>query len=159
MKVVSIYIELLGGVCWREQKLVEQLSHEQVEQICRVLKKQLLYGLEQIKEQNRLSWTTVITRQLELLLALLRLRGSSNAPIAKIFALRSMVVHHFVDFLEKFTQVIIQKRLSLRSRVLLQIDKPQRFSKVPDLLYALNLYLTGDSGAGAVVVTGVDEEG
>ena len=44
------------------------------------------------------------------------------------------------------------------SRISLQIEKPEMFRKTPDLLYALRMYLTGDSGANTIVITGVSDE-
>jgi len=39
-----------------------------------------------------------------------------------------------------------------------KIKKPEAFSNTPDLLYALRMYLTGDSGANTVVITEVTED-
>ena len=44
------------------------------------------------------------------------------------------------------------------SRISLQIEKPEMFRNTPDLLYALRMYLTGDSGADTIDITGVSDE-
>ena len=44
------------------------------------------------------------------------------------------------------------------SRINLQIKRSKIFRNIPDLLYALRMYLTGDSGANTIVITGVSDE-
>ena len=47
--------------------------------------------------------------------------------------------------------------IELRSRINLQIEKPEMFRNTPDLLYALRMFLTGDSGANAICITGISD--
>ena len=43
-------------------------------------------------------------------------------------------------------------------RISLQIEKPEILRNTPDLLYALRMYLTGDSGANTIVISGVSDD-
>lgn len=51
-----------------------------------------------------------------------------------------------------------EKKLELKSRINLKFEKPAMFEKTPDLLYALRMYLTGDSGANTIQITAIDDE-
>jgi len=62
--------------------------------------------------------------------------------------------------------------MNLKSRINLQIEKPDSLCKVPghlykvpdhlykvpDLLYVLGMYLTGDSGANSISITSVSDD-
>ena len=63
-----------------------------------------------------------------------------------------------MKIIDEITYKICESNLSLRTRVNLQLEKPEIFCNTPDLLYALYLYLTGDTGANAIQITGVNEE-
>ena len=40
----------------------------------------------------------------------------------------------------------------------MNVEKPEAFKDMPDLLYALYMYLTGDSGANTIRIISVDEQ-
>ena len=52
----------------------------------------------------------------------------------------------------------MMNNIELYSRIALQLDKPEAFTNTPDLLYALKMYLTCDSGANTIQITGVTDE-
>ena len=52
----------------------------------------------------------------------------------------------------------MKNNIKLQSRISLQLEKPNVFKKTPDLLYALKMYLTCDSGANTIQITGVTDE-
>jgi hypothetical protein len=53
---------------------------------------------------------------------------------------------------------ITDKGIQLKSRITLNIEKPESFHKTPGLLYALKMYITGDTGANTIVIKGISDE-
>jgi hypothetical protein len=64
----------------------------------------------------------------------------------------------YVVLVDRISEIVSDEDIELKSRIALQIDKPEMFRNIPDLLYALRMYLTGDSGANTIVITGVSDE-
>lgn len=99
-----------------------------------------------------------LTVDLEVLLALLRTRESPDPEMKAPLSPDSAYGRLFTEQLDTITNKLADAGRGLSSRVDLQVDKPPEFSRIPDLLYALRLYLTGDAGASAVRITGVTDE-
>jgi len=98
--------------------------------------------------------------KLELLLGLLRTRGFKDNKISELLAPSQKITVTFVDLIDKLTQKICKENLgsTVRTRINLQVDKPKAFYSTPDLLYALRMYLTGDSGANAIQVSSINDD-
>ena len=64
----------------------------------------------------------------------------------------------YVNLVDEVSKIVVEDNIELKSRISLQIDKPEFFRSTPDLLYALRMYLTGDSGANTIIITGVSDE-
>lgn len=47
----------------------------------------------------------------------------------------------------------------MASLVQLKMEKPDSRKAMPDILYAVHMYLTGEDGTDDIVITGVDEGG
>ena len=77
-----------------------------------------------------------------------------------IFAPNNDLTKKYVTLVDDVSRAVIENDIELKSRIGLQIEKPEMFRNTPDLLYALRMYLTGNSGANTIVITGVsDDEG
>ena len=63
-----------------------------------------------------------------------------------------------MTLVDDVSRIVIDSDIELKSRISLQIEKPEMFRNTPDLLYALRMYLTGDSGANTIVITGISDE-
>jgi hypothetical protein len=64
----------------------------------------------------------------------------------------------FIKIIDEISNKIMKNNIKLNSRIALQLEKPNVFKKTPDLLYALKMYLTCDSGANTIQITGVTDE-
>ena len=64
----------------------------------------------------------------------------------------------FIKIIDKITNKVMMNNIKLQSRIAIQLDKPNVFRKTPDLLYALKMYLTCDSGANTIQITSVTDE-
>jgi hypothetical protein len=97
------------------------------------------------------------TRYCELLLGLLRSRDSEDKEVRMLLQPHQAITKELAEQVERATAFIAQASVRLESRV--QVDLPEKpeGEDTPDLLYALRLYLTGDVGANAIRVTGVND--
>ena len=77
----------------------------------------------------------------------------------QIFALQGPLVQSLKKVVRRITDFVLDKQWKLYSRVVLDVKevKPVALSNVPDLLFALKMYLTGDSGANKISVLGVQD--
>ena len=99
-----------------------------------------------------------IVAKLECLLALLRLRTSNAPGQRRWLAAGQPLTLKFEKLIFDLCDEVGRSRAALRSRLRLNLAKPAELARTPDLLYALTLYLTGESGAESIQVTGVTEE-
>jgi hypothetical protein len=98
------------------------------------------------------------TRYCELLLGLLRSRASDDQDVRMQLQPHQAITKALAEQIERSAALIARSSVRLESRVEVANlpDKPEGES-TPDLLYALRLYLTGDVGADAIRVTGVND--
>lgn len=162
-KVFSLGLKVLSIAIWREKSFVDNLDLNSLEVII-----QKLYTSIKIKiagnnyfEMNRwqkgIGFTLSFIMRLELLLALFRTRGFDNEEIKTLLSPEKEIVENFTSLLEDVIKISIQKKVELKSRIKLQVNKPKKFETTPDLLFALRLYLTGDTGANSIEVTSVSD--
>jgi hypothetical protein len=65
----------------------------------------------------------------------------------------------FADQVETAVALVERSGREVRSRVeIAELPEKPEGDTTPDLMYALRLYLTGDIGADAIRVTGINEE-
>jgi hypothetical protein len=151
-----LYLELLSIALWRSEALVHSLTEAQIGPLLQCLS----FGLNKIsfdEGNNRKMIVRRVTYLAELLLALLRTRQSKNSAIAVALAPGKTQSKELMYRLDELTQQMFEAGIEIESRIKLNLDKPSGFSKTPDLLYALDLYLTGDSGANNIRITRVDD--
>lgn len=148
-------IWMLSIALWRSPEPTSYLTVDQVRDLLAVLQRQLTAHAESVvSEYSRNKLET----GLELLLALLRTRESSDPAMKFLLSPDSEHGRKFTELIDKITDEAAVAGINLTSRVDLQVAKPPEFAEIPDLLYVLRLYLTGDDGASAVRITGVADE-
>ena len=106
-------------------------------------------------EINR-NWVRATAESLELLLGLLRTRASTNHDIRMLLQPQQKIAKELAKQVERVMEIVARAKVSLFSRVQLNIQKPAG-DRTPDLLYALRLFLTGDDGANAIHITSVSD--
>ncbi|MBM76546.1 MAG: hypothetical protein CMK59_14155 [Proteobacteria bacterium] len=159
-------IIILSIALWRSEDLIHLLCKKEIENLCCFLLKNLISKTDKIDgfknnkdhqtKISRLLWD--LCKYLECLLALLRARGSTDENIRSILAIKQKRTKQFKEQIDKISKIVVEKKLKLRPRINLQIEKPPAFAKTPDLLYALRMYLTGDSGADSIFITSISDE-
>lgn len=152
-------LEILSVAMWRDSSAIHQLTKKQILSLTTRLQDHLLVRSSKLsKEDDNRKWNSFI-QQLELLLALIRTRESSDPAIKSIFALDSQLTNQLLNTVEKITdkqgEMLTHKlkQHKINARVKLAIDKPESYHRTPDLLYALKLYLSGKDGADQITIT------
>ena len=172
-----VVYKILSVTLWRSPGLVHVFTKEELEKIfpdlgtvierdCRSLEfaveevRKATHDRQEQKKKKALFLASVLCKHLELLLALLRTRGSENPAIRRMTRPGSPGALRFVSIIGDRVMPLFQKHRGLRldSRIRLDVVKPEMYRNSPDLLYALKLYLTGDDGANAIIVSGISEE-
>lgn len=155
----SIIMEVLSIAFWRSKELIHKIATEEFETLNENLYGCIELDLQKIVIDKKGYQIAILCKHLELLLALLRGRDSEDERFRTILAPNNELTKKYVALVDRVTKIVRGNDMELKSRIRLQIDKPEMFHNTPDLLYALRIYLTGDSGANAIVITNVGDEG
>lgn len=94
----------------------------------------------------------------ELVLAMLRTRGSKDPEISSILDANGPAARKLTAKIERLMDIHAKTRLTMKSFLQLKVNKPAARASLPDLLYATHMYLTGEDGAEEIMITGFDEE-
>ena len=96
-----------------------------------------------------------ITACLEYILAVYRLRSSDDENLNRYLSCNKPIILELYHTLEVLVDAIIDGSLEIRSFLRLDVPDKGIYRDVPDLLYALLVYVTGDDGAGDIRITGL----
>lgn len=154
----SITMEVLSIALWRSNTLINKLTKEELGALSRNLYGCLEFDLQKVVNDGKGYQIATLCKHLELLLALLRSRGIEGEEFKMVFAPDNDLTKKYVTLVDDVSRIVIDSNIELKSRISLQIEKPEMFRNTPDLLYALRMYLTGDSGASTIIIAGVDED-
>ncbi|GAM10466.1 cold shock protein CspE [Geobacter sp. OR-1] len=176
----SITLEDLAIAFWRSKELIFTLTEMDLIKICNDLFKCLQFDIQQIaspipehrmqfnlkngiakseaEKRERGYQANTLCKHLELLLALLRSRAHEDENIKFILAPEKELTKKFVTLVDDTAKIVTDNDIELKSRISLQIEKPEMFHNTPDLLYALRMYLTGHTGANAISISGIIDE-
>lgn len=154
----SITMEILSIALWRSKTLINKLTKEELGALSRNLYGCLEFDLQKVVNDGKGYQIATLCKHLELLLALLRSRGIEGEEFKMIFAPDNDLTKKYVTLVDDVSRIVIDSDIELKSRISLQIEKPEMFCNIPDLLYALRMYLTSDSGANAILITSIENE-
>lgn len=154
----SITMEVLSIALWRSKTLINKLTKEELGALSRNLYGCLEFDFQKVVNDGKGYQIATLCKHLELLLALLRSRGIESEEFKMVFAPDNDLTKKYVTLVDDVSRIVIDSDIELKSRISLQIEKPEMFRNTPDLLYALRMYLTGDSGANAISISGVSDE-
>lgn len=154
----SITMEVLSIALWRSKTLINKLAKEDLGALSRNLYGCLEFDFQQVVNEGKGYQIATLCKHLELLLALLRSRRIEGEEFKMTFAPASDLTKKYVALVDDVSRIIIDSDINLQSRINLQIEKPEMFRNIPDLLYALRMYLTGDLGANSICITAVSND-
>jgi uncharacterized protein YbcV (DUF1398 family) len=153
-------LKLLGIVAWRYDSFILKTPNNImdiiVQKLYNSLNLKVKYEIIYFESRNGdLEVKKSVLIRLELLLALLRYRLRDKDflhPMNKITV-------NYVNLINNIVNKVISKDIKFISRVQLNINKPESLSNTPDILYALRVYLTADTGAAnSIKVLGVSDD-
>jgi cold shock CspA family protein len=153
----SFTMEILSIALWRSEDLINKLSENQLIVLSQNLYGCLVADIPKVKN-NAYRQISILCKHLELLLALLRSRRNKDENFKIILAPEKEHTKRYVTLVDDVSKIVTDNDIELSSRISLQIEKPAMFLNTPDLLYALRMYLTGDSGASSIIIAGIDED-
>lgn len=149
-------LSILAQAIWRTENFVRVFEHPALEWLGDVL----LAAMRQANDVERPGRGDIsrLTQYCELLLGLLRSRDSDVPDVSLTLQPHQELTKNFAEQVELSTALIARSGFELRSRVeIADLPEKSEGDTTPDLLYALRLYLTGDVGANAIRVTGVND--
>ena len=162
----AVSLEILGTAIWRSKSLVFQLTSKQINVLVNRVSDFITKDELNIESNDKhFKWNSLL-RRLELVFALIRLRASDKQDIAssmEVGSVNSDKLLHAIQLLNKNVGGtlfnVMQANKKVKCRVHLDnIIKPKAYNKTPDLLYALNMYLSGDDGASSITISEISSE-
>lgn len=152
----SDYFGILALAYWRCPSTVSRLTEQEINRLVKALLR-AIHG--QLEKKDDKFFPRNSTELCELLLALLCTRGSSVPEISRILDANGTYCRELTELVEKIIDIQRGKKFRMDSLVQLKIKKPDSRKAMPDILYAVHMYLTGEDGTDDIVITGVDEGG
>lgn len=152
----SDYFGILALAYWRCPTAVSLLTEQELNRLVKAL---LRAFHEQLEKKEEKYFPANSTKLCELLLALLCTRGSSVPEISRILDANGTYCGKLTELVEKIIDIQREKRFRMESLVQLKMEKPDSRKAMPDILYAVHMYLTGEDGTDDIIITGVDEGG
>jgi len=154
----SITMEVLSIALWRSKTLINRFNKEELLALSGSLYGCLEFDIQKVVNDGKGYQIATLCKHLELLLALLRSRRIEDEEFKMIFAPDNDLTKKYVALVDDVSKIVIESDIELKSRISLQIEKPEMFRNTPDLLYALRMYLTGDAGASSIGITSVSDD-
>ena len=151
-------INALAQAYWRCPDVVTKLTAEQVKTLGQAVYSNLNSVLHNDSTKHGYKITRKITRLCELLLALLRTRGSQDPQVSQVLDANGDLAAKLIEAVDNLQQYYSQHPFPMNTFVRLNLDKPESWKNMPDLLYAVYMYLSGDDGADDIVITAIVDE-
>lgn len=157
----AVSLEILSVAVWRHPDVIHKLNLLQITKLIKDLTTSLEFEIKYLKPADKFYKWVSFLRRLELMLAILRSRGSEDIKIRNAVELCSNLSESMRYCWEKVNDnlgIHLYKQMQqsnnrVTSRIKLEMNKPQGYEKTPDILYALRLYLTGEDGANQISIT------
>jgi hypothetical protein len=150
-------LRVFARAIWRDEGFVRAFGAADLAKVAR-------RTLTEIKNVNgkrslRRHEVAFLTLYCELLLGLLRSRDSEDPEARMLLQPHQAITKGLAEQVERVTAFIAHASVRVESRIqVANLPEKPEGEDTPDLLYALRLYLTGDVGANAIRVTGVNDE-
>jgi ribosomal protein L30/L7E len=110
-------------------------------------------SFEKLKNDPSSTNKKLLSNNLELLLALLRLREKDKTFLHP----DDQTTKEFIKLISQITEYVVKNEIEFFSKIELSLSN-ETDKKIPKLLYALNIYLRGDLNmAQSIKITGVNE--
>jgi hypothetical protein len=154
-KMYSNSLKILASIFWRCEDIIFNVSNQDVVTIAKKLESSLKHQIGESEYVKSRKIKSSLILRFELLFALLRYRKINDTFLSP----NDKITKDFIKIIDKIVDVVISKRIEFKSRIQIDIQKEQEFQEIPDLLYALKIYLTGNTDvANSIKVVGVSDD-
>ena len=85
------------------------------------------------------------------------MRAREDRFFKEILAPNKELTEKYRKVVKDILDRVVKKNIELKSYISFDLEKPLGFEKTPDLLYALDMYLTGDNKANTISIIGTDD--
>ena len=155
--VSSVTLEILAIALWRSRQLIFRFNKAEIATLLLRTENCLKFDLQRLGQPGRAQDVGILTRHLELLLALLRSRESQDDEIRLLLVPGSAIARRLLALTDAIACKALEKNIALTSRIHLEIIESVISSEDVALVYALRCYLSGDSGGSSIVISAIDE--
>jgi cold shock CspA family protein len=153
-KLQQVLMNILSIASWRSEKFVFNLLKYDLDLIIKHLFLTLNVNIKNLNNNGRLALSNAI-KQFELLLALIRIREKKSDLLCP----QQELTKKYIKLIDTATKYFIENDIRIKTRLTIELEKPDIFKETPDLLYALRVYLTGDDGAANTIkILGVSDD-
>jgi len=147
-----ILMNILSIASWRSEKFVFNLLKYDIELIMKHLYLTLKVNIRNL--DNKFAILNSI-KQFELLLAIIRLRSKKSDLLCPQYTL----TQKYIKIIDGANKYFIENNIKIKTRLKIELEKPEMFKDTPDILYALRVYLSGDDGAANTIkIIGVSDD-
>jgi hypothetical protein len=144
-------LDILAISLWRSETLVFEFTEDQIIKISKLLVYEMQKNYESLLNEKYAIIS--VAKKLELLLALLRIREKYTYLIPN-----DQMTKDFLRLVDMISKLLIVKHIPLKTRIKISVEKDNAFSNTPDLLYALRVYLSGETQDGnSIKILGINE--
>jgi hypothetical protein len=148
---VETCLKIFSIALWRNESLIYKLDDNDARNIVIQLKQAFEENISGFKDDRN---CIILSLHLELLLALLRKRNMEN----KLLYPGDELTEWFLTKLNDVQRIIEEnKDYKLEPKVELKVKKPKEQAQVPDIIYVLRQYLTGEDD-NTIKIIGIDFE-
>lgn len=157
-------LRALAYAIWRDKHVIDHFSLSDLQAVLEALNNMLediaRHPKSEQEDTNQFfDWGHSAREAMELLLGLLRTRASPNPKIRMVLQPHQKITRELDQRVGDVAAALNTEGFRLFSRVRLgKLGKPKNDPR-PDLVYALQLYLTGDDGANAIEITDIADTG
>ncbi len=147
----SVVICILAKAIWLDSKLILNLDKNFV-------LKWLDLAIDNLENYMHDEKKINLSYALEFILGVFRLRSCKDEYVLKYLSLNNDKIKLLYLHIEK----IIHEKIKFKSFLKLQIENKGAYQDIPDLLYALLIYITGQKGEEGIMISGIsdiEEEG
>ena len=140
------FLKILSVAIWRSDKFVFNLKKDII-----LILTYLLHNLQQVfclyKTSQEIKYEKTLVSLLEVLLGLLILRKENGNLLHPDVNLTK----GYVKIINEIVKFFIKKNIKINSRIEIEVSKPKEMEKIPDLLYAIRVYLKAEENKSAFI--------
>lgn len=156
----SDLVRILANVLWKNEKLIFNINNKVI--IHYFLKSLNFLNNEIINltknDFNNKSNMRNITAYLEFVLAVFRLRELGDSEINQELSMNKKNIRGLYKNLETLADYLVKnKDDEIRTFVQISVKRSEQYKNIPDLLYALLIYVSGRNADEEIIISGVDE--